>query len=231
MAYYIMINKGKKFEKIDITALNSFTRMSKYKDKNTYSLEEIDFCTSKYKSEIEFKIDLITNGSLLSEDINKTLSIRSKNKDKLIKVKYDLAYSEASRFLDLSFLRYYILRKASDRDFLIKLLAYYRNSYCNNENINKIRYLLNVGNNPEFDMYSTLNDFFIRQVYNTDYKTGVTTLKYKSLHDLAMFCYNYELGIISKNIHQEKIELPKKKVLKKSKQDKEIEGQLSFNDL
>lgn len=48
--------------------------------------------------------------------------------------------------LMIDFLRYFVLSKSSDRDFLNKLTSFYRNSYCNNENICRIRYILETKN-------------------------------------------------------------------------------------
>ena len=89
-----------------------------------------------------------------------------------------------SKYFNVDFLRYFVLSKSSDRDFLNKLTSFYRNSYCNNENICRIRYILETRNEHEFTMQETLTSFVFNEVYATDYKTGNCSLKYKS------FLYN-----------------------------------------
>ena len=82
------------------------------------------------------------------------------------------------------------------------------------------------------------------EVYATDYKTGNCSLKYKSLHDLAMFCFTYEINSIRKEINissKEKeenrikmlnsLKTPKPKIRTLKKKNYELEGQMSFDDL
>lgn len=59
MAYSVMIKKGEELVKLDISNLPTFERLSKYKDSKTYSLEEIDLCTSKYENIMHLKKDLV----------------------------------------------------------------------------------------------------------------------------------------------------------------------------
>ena len=149
-----------------------------------------------------------------------------------------------SKYFNVDFLRYFVLSKSSDRDFLNKLTSFYRNSYCNNENICRIRYILETKNEHEFTMQETLTSFVFNEVYATDYKTGNCSLKYKSLHDLAMFCFTYEINSIRKEINissKEKeenrikmlnsLKTPKPKIRTLKKKNYELEGQMSFDDL
>lgn len=242
MAYYLTIKKNKDYVKLDISNLPEFKRISRFKERTSYSLEEIDSFTSNYDNEFILKKELLINGVIDEEDINKNIEIRYKDKDKLSKVRYDLVYKDTIKFFDNKFLRYFVLSKSKDQDFLIRLTSFYRNSYCNNENICRIRYILETRNENEFTMQQTLNDFVFREIYSVDYRTGNCTLKYKSLHDLAMFCYTYELNSIRDelNISPEEVEenrakmlnslrKPKVKTLKRKKY--ELDGQMSFDDL
>lgn len=242
MAYYLTIRKNKEYSKLDISSLQEFKKESKFKDKNSYSLQEIDYFTSCFNNEIALKKILLSHGIISEEDIIKEIEIRYKNNNELVKVRYDLVYKEAAKYFDINFLRYFLLSKSKDYIFLNRLLSFYRNSYCNNENICRIRYILNTNSEHEFTMNETLSNFLISEVYNNNYRTGSCTLKYKSLHDLAMFCYNYELNEIRKelSLSNEEIEqnrirslngLKKNKPKKLLRKRKEIDGQLSFDDL
>ena len=184
----------------------------------------------------------LMNGIIGEEDVTKNIEIRYKDKDKLSKVRYDLVYKDTIKFFDNKFLRYFVLSKSKDKDFLIRLTSFYRNSYCNNENICRIRYILETRNENEFTMQQTLNDFIFREIYSVDYRTGNCSLKYKSLHDLAMFCCTYELNSIRDElkISPEEVEenrtkmlnsliKPKVKTLKRKKY--ELDDQMSFDDL
>jgi len=138
-----------------------------------------------------------------------------------------------SKYFNVDFLRYFVLSKSSDRDFLNKLTSFYRNSYCNNENICRIRYILETKNEHEFTMQETLTSFVFNEVYATDYKTGNCSLKYKSLHDLAMFCFTYEINSIRKDRIKmlNSLKTPKPKIRTLKKKNYELEGQMSFDDL
>ena len=45
--------------------------------------------------------------------------------------------------------------------------------------------------NFNIDIYKTLNEFVLREVYDKPDENGELKIKYKSLHDLAMFIFNY----------------------------------------
>lgn len=244
MAYYLTIKKNKEYSKLDISNLSEFRKMSKFRGNTSYSLEEIDYFTSCFSNEFVLKKVLLQEGIIEESDITKDIEIRYKDKDKLSKVRYDLVYREASKYFDVNYLRNFILGKSNDKDFLIKLTSFYRNSYRNNENICRIRYILNTKDEHEFTMHQTLTDFVINEIYAIDYKTGNCSLKYKSLHDLAMFCYTYDLNSVRKerNISEDELEenrmkvlnslkTPKPKVKILEKKNSEIEGQMSFDDL
>ncbi len=73
MAYYLTIQKGKnEYKEINISSLNEFKRLSKYKD--SYSLEEIDMFTSMFVDEVNLKEILYDNGLICLEDISKEIS-------------------------------------------------------------------------------------------------------------------------------------------------------------
>ena len=163
MAYCLAIKNGNDYKILDISMLEGFRRISKFKNYNSYSLEEIDIFTSSFDNEVSLKEYLYNNGIIDSDDITKDISIRSKNKEKLVKVDYGLVYEGNKKYLDVYYLRSSILKRVNDYEFLNKLLARYRNSYCNNENIALIRNIM-LGNNSG-PMYKVLEDFIICEIY------------------------------------------------------------------
>lgn len=228
MAYYIVIKNNKDYRKIDISSLKEFTRISRFKN-DCYSLEELDLFTSKFNDIINLKKELYKNNLIDSNEILSDISIRIKTNNKLVKVKYDMVYSNSFKYLDVTYLKSVINTLSNDKDYLNKLISYYRNSSCNNENIAKIRWIL-LGNNDELDLYNSINDFIIKEIFKTDYKTGEVSIKYKSLHDLAMFTYNYLNKKEDKK--EDLLELQKELLqtnnIKRKKKTKQIEGQMSF---
>lgn len=226
MAYYIVIKNNKDYRKIDISSLKEFTRVSRFKN-DCYSLEELDLFTSKFNDIIDLKEVLYENNLINNDEILSDISIRIKSNNKLVKVKYDIVYSNSVKFLDTMYLKSVICTLSNDKDYLNKLMSYYRNSSCNNENIAKIRWIL-LGNSDEIDLYNVINDFIIKEIFKTDYNTGEVALKYKSLHDLAMFTYNY---INKKEDKKEELLILQSELInkvKKKKRNKQIEGQMSF---
>lgn len=226
MAYYIVIKNNKDYRKIDISSLKEFTRVSRFKN-DCYSLEELDLFTSKFNDIIDLKEVLYENNLINNDEILSDISIRIKSNNKLVKVKYDMVYSNSVKFLDTMYLKSVICTLSNDKDYLNKLISYYRNSSCNNENIAKIRWIL-LGNSDEIDLYNVVNDFIIKEIFKTDYNTGEVSLKYKSLHDLAMFTYNY---INEKEDKKEELLILQSELVnkvKKKKRNKQIEGQMSF---
>lgn len=226
MAYYIVIKNNKDYRKIDISSLKEFTRVSRFKN-DCYSLEELDLFTSKFNDIIDLKEVLYENNLINNDEILSDISIRIKSNNKLVKVKYDMVYSNSVKFLDTMYLKSVICTLSNDKDYLNKLISYYRNSSCNNENIAKIRWIL-LGNSDEIDLYNVVNDFIIKEIFKTDYNTGEVALKYKSLHDLAMFTYNY---INEKEDKKEELLILQSELVnkvKKKKRNKQIEGQMSF---
>lgn len=250
MAYYLTVQKRQgEYTEINVKKMKEFERLTRFTG-NSYSLEEIDVFTSKFDSETQLKSKLYDKGIIDLEDITKEISIRIKKNDKLEKVRYDLVYENTKKFLDKDYLVYSLLSLQNDRVFLEKLVSNYRNSYSNAIAIAEIKnYLLG---NFNINIYSTLSHFFIKEIFNVD-GNGVATLKYKSLHDLAMFVCNYitkkeqrELGISEEDAKSNKkkklLELqnskissnqvkPKtKKLTKKEVAKQPIEGQISIFD-
>lgn len=229
MAYYIVIKDKDNYRKLDISNMKEFTRISKFK--NGYSLEELDLFTSKFNNEVELKRCLYENNIINYDDILSDISIRIKNKDKLDKVRYDFVYSDSFKYLDIMYLKSTINILSNDLVYLNKLLSYYRNSSCNNENISKIRWILLGNDGYELNLHNVINDFITREVFKINRDTGEVSVKYKSLHDLAMFTYNY-----SNKKKDNKVELLKlqKEILtgntktKSKKLINQIEGQMTF---
>lgn len=229
MAYYIVIKDKDNYRKLDISNMKEFTRISKFK--NGYSLEELDLFTSKFNNEVELKRCLYENNIINYDDILSDISIRIKNKDKLDKVRYDFVYSDSFKYLDIMYLKSTINILSNDLVYLNKLLSYYRNSSCNNENISKIRWILFGNDGYELNLHNVINDFITREVFKINRDTGEASVKYKSLHDLAMFTYNY-----SNKRKDNKVSLLKlqKEILtgntktKSKKLINQIEGQMTF---
>lgn len=229
MAYYIVIKDKDNYRKLDISNMKEFTRISKFK--SGYSLEELDLFTSKFNNEVELKRCLYENNIINYDDILSDISIRIKNKDKLDKVRYDFVYSDSFKYLDIMYLKSTINILSNDLVYLNKLLSYYRNSSCNNENISKIRWILLGNDGYELNLHNVINDFITREVFKINRDTGEVSVKYKSLHDLAMFTYNY-----SNKRKDNKVSLLKlqKEILtgntktKSRKLINQIEGQMTF---
>ena len=123
-------------------------------------------------------------------------------------------------------------------------MTHYRNSHSNQEEVAAIRALLLGYYGSDLNIHTVISNFFNKEIYDTDYNTGVVKTKYKSLHDLGMFVYNYlskkdkssdELEIKKKTKTNELLSLkeslclPKIQVKKKvRKKNYELEGQTSF---
>jgi len=243
MEYCLTVKSGKKFGLLDISLLGYFMRLSKFKDGYSYSLNEIDNFTSYFENDVVFRKYLYDNNIITFDEITKDISIRMKSKKKLVKVEYGLVFSDVKKYFDEVYLKASILSKQNDYDFLNKLLARYRNSYCNNENIALIRNIM-IGNS-NMSIYRVLSGFAFNEIYSRYYNKQSNEyeyyLKYKSLHDLAMFVYNYDNKkdelLLQKKIDDLKESLAYKKeeyvinTKKRVKRKKEIEGQLSIYDL
>lgn len=229
MAYYIVIKDKDNYRKLDVSNMKEFTRISKFK--NGYSLEELDLFTSKFNNEVELKRCLYENNIINYDDILSDISIRIKNKDKLEKVRYDFVYSDSFKYLDIMYLKSTINILSNDLVYLNKLLSYYRNSSCNNENISKIRWILLGNDGYELNLHNVINDFITREVFKINRDTGEVSVKYKSLHDLAMFTYNYSNKRKDNKVNLLKLQ---KEILtgntktKSKKLINQIEGQMTF---
>lgn len=189
MAYYLTIKEKNNYKLLDITNLEEFKRISKFKN-TSYSLDEIDMFTSQFESELSLKRKLFDYGVITLEEILKDITIRIKLNGKLKKVPYGLAYKHITKYLDYQYLRMELLGLQNDKTFLNKLLDYYRDSH-KQEGLRQINALLNGYRGTDINMFSALDLFFKDEVFSIDYSSGITKLKYKSLHDLAMFIYNY----------------------------------------
>lgn len=193
MAYYITVKGKGTYRSIDISHHYLFERTSKYSG-DRYSLKEIDDFTSQYANELALREALLFEGLIDEQEVFKNISIRRKANNELIKVMYNPVFKESKDYLDINYLTYKIKSLACDYDFLNKLLNHYRNSHVNNEIIASIREF--TFGNPEVNIYRLLDEFIDREVYSSEFDPERncynTTVKYKSLHDLAMFVYNYE---------------------------------------
>lgn len=218
MAYYLTIQKNKKEHKlINISLLEEFKRTSKFR--NGYSLEEIDYFTSIFDDEVQLKEILYDKGLITSEEISKEIAIRQRINNELVKVRYGLIYKSNRKYLDTQYLRNRLLSLQSDKNFLKKLVSYYRNSYSCVIEISEIKNYL-FDKNSEVDINSTINSFFLKEIFQQEKNSLEYKLKYKSFHDLSMFIQTY----IKENIEFSKSDYDIKKRLLKLQEDKGIKS-------
>ena len=85
MAYYLTVKRQNKDILIDISMLDEFIKMSKYKN-GGYSLEEIDNLTMSFENEYFFKDALYNKGLIELDDIKKDLLLKTKRKKALKKL-------------------------------------------------------------------------------------------------------------------------------------------------
>lgn len=241
MAYYLTIKKKDAYIPINIEYLDCFTKLSKYKNGGC-SLEEIDRCTMNYSNEYFFKEALYRAGLIELEDIARELTIRNKKNNSYELVRNGVPYSRAKNYFDICGLKFILLSKQKDNNFLEKLVSYYRNSYINNINVSNIKYCMEARKRELLN--ATLGEFYMREVTKYDSATGEVKINYKYFHDLAMFIYNYDITLEKEQLgitkEEEKIERkltfeyfmkslsedlfePKKKV-----KTKDLEGQISI---
>ena len=245
MAYYLMVKDNKSYRPIDISSHSNFVRLSKYKG-DKFSLEELDRFTSNYSDEINFKFDLFDRTLIEESDLYKNISIRMKSNGKYENVMYNLVFKDAIRYFDSEYLCHKIQSLSTDYNFLKKLVSHYRNSYVNCVTVDNIMSAIN--GNPEINLSYEWYKFVNKEIYEYKYNTETKKweeprLKYKSLHDLAMFIYNYENPITltkkeKDNIIRETLVLAKeknsltkvkKRVMKtNSKKNYELDGQMTF---
>lgn len=232
MAYYLTMKKGKNYNLLNVTSLDRFERLSNFKNIGM-SLYEIDKFTTKFKDENELKTYLCQNGTLDVDDFTREISIRRRNKEKLEKVRYDVAYMEDAKYFDYSYLRNRIVSMQNDNNFINKLISYYRNSYCNNSMIYLLNSIMLGMTDSDIDIGTILDEFVKKEIFDANIVTGEAHLKYKSLHDLAMFVRNYDRKYLSQKSSHDKDDTEKKdkvKVRKKVKKTDPIEGQCSLFD-
>lgn len=187
MAYYLTIKEKQNFKLLDVTGMEEFKRISKFKN-SSYSLEEIDMFSSQFHDEFELKRKLYEGSVITLADITKAIEIRKKYDGELEKITYDLIYKYNKNFLDIQYLKHLFLTLQNDETFIRKLLSRYRNKKDTEEELFAIRAILNGYADTDINIYNELNKFFINTVED---KNG--NIKYKSLHDLAVFIYNYLL--------------------------------------
>ena len=232
MAYYLTIKRGKDYKLLNVTSLDRFERLSDFKNIGM-SLYEVDKFTTKFKDENDFKMYLCQNGVLDADDFIREISIRRKNKEKLEKVRYDLAYMDDSKYFDYSYLRDRIVSMQNNYHFINKLLSYYRNSYCNNSMVYLLNSIMLGMTDSSMGIGEALDEFVKKEIFDTNIVNGETHLKYKSLHDLAMFVRNYDRKYLSKKSSVDKEDTEKKtkvKVRKRVNKTDPIEGQCSLFD-
>ena len=241
MAYYFMISNKEGYKSIDLNIHPCFNRISKFNG-DKYSLEEIDNFTSSFANELALRESLWYNWLLNENEVFKQIFILYKDKGYFKRVKYNLVFQDASKYLNPVFLNYMLKSLFQDNCFVNRFLSYYGNSIVNSDIVCAIREY--TFGNPELDIYNLIDEFLNREIYNRkyNYKTmsyEYLSIKYKPLHDLAMFVYNYvekpqmsksEINVeLKKFIDYFKNVWENKPQVVKSKK-KGLEGQLSFFD-
>ena len=191
MAYYLTIKKGKINLPIEIDNLKQFQRTSRFR-RGTYSLEEIDHFSSSFYNAEELQKELYLHHLIDIDDFGKEISIRYKKNDELEKVRYGLIYNENVKYLDLNYLRYSLLSKQNDFEFLKSFTRYYRNSYANCGVINQLMIIAETKNYNHQNIEYLLNEFIENELFQWNKVKHTQKLKYKSLHDLAAFMINYD---------------------------------------
>lgn len=242
MAYYLKTRKDKN---IYLFNLECFKKESKFKD--AYSLKEIDNFTTLFQNEEEMKLYLYKKGIISLEDINDSISIKMKRKEKLERVSYGLIYEDNKKYLDDVYMVHYLMSKSMDIDFLNKLISKYTNNYITKSkaasDINVIRNYLKAYPNPYYieKVRVQLGEFYHHEVYNDIQETGETIEKYKSRHDLATFIIYLESQRKKENAFES---APKEEcssgnargqastsmVKKRVKKNPVIEGQMTMGD-
>lgn len=237
MAYYLTIKKGKQFKILDVTSADQFERCSNFKSTGM-NLQEVDIFTTKFKDETDFKVYLYKNGILDVDDLVREISIRRKNKEEYIKVRYDLAYMEDIKYFDVYYLRSRIISMQNDKVFMSKLLDYYRNSHNSQSMIYLMRAIMLNKTDTIMSLGNALDEFIGKELYDVDITTGEAKLKYKSLHDMGMFLRNYDKRFmprknhlqVLKEVKDEICERENTRVRKRVNKTDPIEGQCSFFD-
>ncbi|MBP3461118.1 MAG: hypothetical protein J6K21_01735 [Bacilli bacterium] len=237
--YYLTVDKQKIIEFNKIPNFNNL----KYK-----SLIDIVEFTSYFRDETHLKETLLNYKLIKETEFNKRLSIIYNYNKEVKTLMYGLTYEDDKKYFDIEYITYYLKSKKNDYVFLEKLCNRYRNSYLQGTNIILIRNYLNyvkfnreIERELEEEFDETINSFIKLELFSYDKKNKTYKLKYKSLRDLAMFiAYNQrkeeqeEIKKYQKIEKQEKIkkdekvDKPKVKVKKKNK---DIDGQMSFEDM
>lgn len=189
MAYNLTIDNDKENRPIDLRKIETFKRHSNLKN-NLYTLEEIDRFTNQYKDEKELKLDLYERGLITSEEFDNNITIRKKEYKKLVPIKNGIAYSNTSEYLSVEILRNIIGKKMNDKNFVNDFVNEYQSSYKGGEVISEFKGLLN--SDEKSKIYMLIDEFLKKELYKTDKKTNKIKLRYKSLHDMAMFISNWD---------------------------------------
>lgn len=247
MAYYLCIEKeNRKYKKLNLALSPVFSRHSRYVNNGIYSLKDIDYFTANFFNELDLKRELFKSGIITLEDILDDIVIVSEHHKRLSILRYGLVYYYDFDFFnpyDISRLKNYILSKASakcyDQFFLGELVEEYQISRSGNEYICAIRELIK-NKNYEIDLHSALEGFIHNKLYEKDHKTNKEVIRYRELHDLAMFCNNYESKMVQEELYPNTVDLDEnrkialtelQKALNPSKKlvlQKEIPGQMSL---
>lgn len=239
--YYLVQELKKEFIPINFTLIPVFSNL------NLNDLKDIITFTSSFIDEDDLKNELLHYGLMDIDNINKKLKTIYNYNHKTKTLMYGLTYRDDLRFFNEKYLKSYLKNNKDNLDLLETLCNHYRNSYNQGNNIQSIRnnilfvkgYNSDVYNdvykddftemNKEFD--SVINNFVEREIYRYDVDLKMRKLQYKKLRDLAMFLvYQDKKGNRFEETLEKEIRIDKNEIKIKTKK-KQIDGQLTFEDM
>ena len=123
--YQLMIKKGRSYEPINIRCHSKFIIIDNRKIKDYLAtLNEIDLLTTQY-SEKEFRVSLVQERLISTEDFDKQIEIRYKRKDKLETLADSIIFSEGKAYLEEKTLENTLIILSSRADFIRTLIYKY----------------------------------------------------------------------------------------------------------
>lgn len=259
MAYYFMVEKKRgEFQSIDICKSKYYFSGRKYDKKCAYSLDEIDSFTMMFNNEEELRRELVSEGLLDIDLINKPLSSRYYSKGQYNKVPYSFLYqrdmelvADPKRVVDLIVYKYY----KSEFVFIKKLADYFSNFYECRITAAEVRNLSNdsirIGMwNRHMDEVDKNGDILVKRMVklliykhfemDSGYIKYNDKINYRNLHMIIAFIRNYNkdqdepviTSVVQPILEQAKYEdTPKVKTRTRKKKSVNLDGQISFDDI
>lgn len=219
-----------------------FSKIEKYKDLNDKKLSDIIHFTGYFIEETDLKDNLLKLNLIKDSEYNDRLAIIYKYNGAFKKLMYGITYNEDLEFFDVNYIKEYIISREFNPDFLEGLCNRYRNNYGQQVNTQNLYNFINYVRLQKYDdildkdlkndIETTIGLLVNREVYN--YKNNKKIINYRGLRDLAMYLayHRNKNRLIKKEekINNEINNNDKPKV-KKIKKNKNIDGQLTFQDM